>query len=146
MLSRESSAFKVQPACFKAAIYKGSLIPFSIRMFVLKSLFGVVSAAISPFSTTIMRSIFLYRTSSSLCSIITTVLSVFEFISSIKEIILLPAAGSRFASGSSKRRISTSSTRIPASETRCFCPPLKAPGTLGKRFSTSTVFAASKTF
>ena len=39
-----------------------------------------------------------------------------------------------------------SSTRIPASETRCFCPPLRAPGTEPSSCSTLTVRAASRTF
>ena len=66
-------------------------------------------------------------------------------IRSLRSIARLPVAGSRFASGSSNSRISTSSTSTPAMETLCFCPPESSVGALPRRALISTTSATSST-
>ena len=57
---------------------------------------------------------------------------------SISSMAASPAAGSRFASGSSNSSTSTSSTRTPASDTRCFWPPDSSCGAWERCPCTST--------
>ena len=75
-----------------------------------------------------------------------TVLSCSLQMRSIRSTVVFPVAGSRFASGSSNRRISTSSTRTPPIETRCFCPPDSSDGACFKKCSIPTICATSSTF
>ena len=79
------------------------------------------------------------------CSIITMVVFFFFCILSIRSMARLPVAGSRLAKGSSKSRISTSSTMTPPMETRCFCPPESSLGAFSRSFFTSTISATSLT-
>ncbi len=63
----------------------------------------------------------------------------------MRAIVCLPVAGSRFASGSSKRSTFTSSTSTPPSETRCFCPPESSEGEWRRKFFISTMSATRST-
>ena len=98
---------------------------------------------LSPITT--IRSTSRYSASSRRCSMMITVLSRSRQIRSIKSIARLPVAGSRFASGSSNKRMSTSSTKTPAMETRCFCPPDSSVGAWLKSVLISTTSATSST-
>ncbi len=133
------------PASFSALTYSGSRIPFSTNREPDKSSWGVVSRQIRPSSTRMIRSTGRCSTSSSRCSMITTVLPVRLCSSSISSIASLPVAGSKFASGSSNSSTCTSSTITPASETRCFCPPDSAPGGCSRKSSISTSAAIRST-
>ena len=73
------------------------------------------------------------------------VLPVFRCSASISSTASFPAAGSRFASGSSKSSISALSTKTPAMEIRCFWPPERSCGALPRCSGISTSAAASAT-
>ncbi len=73
------------------------------------------------------------------------VFSVSLWTLSIRSMAFLPVAGSNAANGSSNKRMSTSSTRTPASDTLCFCPPDKSSGLTERKSSISTIDAASYT-
>ena len=79
------------------------------------------------------------------CSMMMIVLSSFAM-SSMSSMATFPVFGSRLARGSSKSRMSTSSTMTPARDTLCFCPPESAWGLFSIRESISTIFAISMTF
>ena len=130
----------LHPAYFKAVMYKGSLIPVSSKILDDSNSFGVISAFISPLSTTIILSTLQCKTSSNLCSTINIVLLVFSLICSISSMAFLPVAGSKLAKGSSNNNISTSSTITPANITLCFCPPDNLWGDDSKLPSIPTIF------
>ncbi len=133
------------PLYLSAVTYKGSRIPVFFNRSVDNSSSGVLSAIILPSSINMTLSTLLYKTSSILCSIITIVAPVFLWSSSISSIVIFPLFGSRLASGSSKRKILTLSTRTPASDTLCFCPPDSDCGECLRNASIPTFFAALST-
>ncbi len=104
-----------------------------------------MSATMVPSPTTTIRSTSLYSTSSRRCSMITIVFFCSFWILSINAIAFFPVAGSRLASGSSNKRISTSSIITPAMETLCFCPPDISDGAWESNSFTSTVSATPST-
>ena len=120
-------------------------MPQSVRSEVDKSSSGVISARMRPRSMRMIRSTSRCSTSSSRCSMMITAAPVSFCIRSISSMACFPVAGSRLASGSSKSRMSTSSTSTPARDTRCFCPPESSPGAWCRWVSTSTSFATAAT-
>ena len=103
---------------------------------------GGASATIRPPAISTIRSTGRCSTSSRRCSTITTVRPCSRCRSSINSTAARPAAGSRFAKGSSNSSTSTSSTSTPAIATRCFCPPESSCGEDARRSWIPTMEAA----
>ena len=97
-------------------------MPFSASSAPDSSSSGRRSAKMRPSLTSTMRSTLRQSISSRRCSMMRTVVSVFCWIESISSMACLPVAGSRFASGSSKSRIFTSSTMTPTTDALLLAP------------------------